>query len=64
MNETAPKVPESTSDAAFSLNDFADKFCNFDSEECHDFMKESAKKDEQDKASAYVKSLNQRAKSA
>ena len=40
MNETAPKVPEATSDAAFSLNDFADKFCNFDSEECHDFMKE------------------------
>lgn len=64
MNETAPKVPEATSDAAFSLQDFADKFCNFDTEECHELTKVAAQKEELDKTSAYIKRLNQRAKSA
>ena len=64
MNETAPKVPETTSDAAFSISDMADKFCNYDTDECHELTKEAAKKDEQDKNSAYIKILNQKAKSA
>lgn len=64
LNETAPKVPESTSDAAFSLNDLADTFCNYDSDECHELVKEGEKKEENDKNSQYVKALNQKAKSA
>lgn len=64
MNETALKVPETTSDAAFSISDMADKFCNYDADECHEVTKEAAKKDEQDKNSAYIKILNQKAKSA
>ena len=64
MNETAPKVPESTSDAAFSMNDMADKFCNYDAGECHVLMAAAEKKQEADKNSAYVKALNQRAKAA
>ena len=64
MNETAPKVPETTSDAAFSISDMADKFCNYDTDECHELIQEATKKDEQDKNSAYIKVLNQKAKSA
>jgi len=58
MNETAPKVPETTSDAAFSIQDFADQFCKFDTDECTELMKESSKKEELDKISAYAKALN------
>jgi hypothetical protein len=64
MNETAPKVPETTSDAAFSINDFADTFCNYDSDECHEIMVAGEKKAEADKNTQYVKSLNQKSKSA
>lgn len=58
MNETAPKVPESTSDSAFSMNDFADTFCNYDASECTELLMAAQKKAEADNALNLVKTLN------
>lgn len=63
LNETAPKVPDSTSDAAFTLKDLSDLVCNYDAAECDTLMKEAEKATDKDSNSVFIKQMQARAKS-